>query len=271
MTYYFFGNQTNQPSEALLAKAGIISNKKGQERDQPRVYLSQTRKQEVKEAIESDEAPGATEAKRAPIKEEKTKKQKEKKQKEKKKQKTNFPPGLVVSEKAKEKMAKIQIKITEKQTKQAEKKREQQERWERRDDVIQKWEEQEQKQVEETDKILEQWDEEDAIKAEVRQAEIKEAITPEAQQELEHTYANEDGDGTLQRAEVIAKVEEENLVVIEKREKEQLRRDRVYNFFVIITRKPRREVPEDLPYGLGTETWALVLIVAFITYILTKD
>ena len=53
MTYYFFGNQTNQPSEALLAKAGIISNKKGQERDQPRVYLSQTRKQEVKEAIDA--------------------------------------------------------------------------------------------------------------------------------------------------------------------------------------------------------------------------
>ena len=162
--------------------------------------------EEIKQAIESETAPGATEAtasrsnprattdnvntainsivansvstitekeanRRRREKELAPKVRKDSKS-EKHKAKTHFPPGLVVSEKAKAKMEEQQAKIAEKQREKEAKRAEQGARWKDRADVVAKWEKWEEKQQAVKDKILAKWDARDKKKAEKRAARL---------------------------------------------------------------------------------------------------
>jgi hypothetical protein len=240
--------------------------------------------EEVKAAIESDAAPGATEAKKAPeeadvsdivygITNRSTKRsikgQREihkpvrkpakiakTKEKEKHKEKTHFPPGLVVSEKAKAKMEEQQAKIAEKQKEKAEKKAEQAARWQGRADVVTKWKKWEEKQQAVKDKILAKWDARDKKKAEKRAARLaKLADKPERLEKEKKKIAEEDVKERLGRAKYMDHVEEKQLKALKRREHAQVRRDKVFNFFGGFLGWEKRTIP-NIPAST-LKDWAL--------------
>jgi hypothetical protein len=187
--------------------------------------------------------PGRDRRKKIPITGQKDKKPKTIKE-VKQKQKTSFPPGLVVSEKAKEKMAKHQAKMEEKRQEKEAKKQEQESRWQTRPKIIEKWMKWEEKQQAVKDKILAKWEKQDEKRALKRSLiEEKHADDPEALKKAKDKHANEDTKDRLYRAEYMARVEEKQLRALKKREHSQVRNDKVFNFFAGFIGWDKREIP----------------------------
>lgn len=257
--------------------------------DRPLDTKGKGKSKQVKQAIESDEAPGASEAKKA--KEEivgaiddsvvyawarssgisapreltyaergiapkatinitrkdskSTKKLKISTHGAKHKGKTHFPPGLVVSEKAKAKMEERQAKIAKKQEEKAVKRAEQNSRWHGRADVITRWKKWEEKQQEVKDKILAKWDAQDKKRAEKRATRlVKLAEKPEELEKEKKKMAERDVVERLKRAKYIDHVEEKQLKALKKREHAQVRRDKIFNFFGGFLGWKKRAIPE---------------------------
>jgi hypothetical protein len=175
---------------------------------------------------------------------------------EKHKAKTHFPPGLVVSEKAKAKMEERQAKIAEKQKEKAAKKAEQDARWQGRPDVVTKWKKWEEKQQTVKDKILAKWDAQDNKRADKRAARLaKLADQPEKLEKEKKKIAEDDVKERLNRAKYMDYVEEKQLKALKKREHAQVRRDKVFNFFGGFLGWEKRTIP-NIPAST-LKDWAL--------------
>ncbi len=163
---------------------------------------------------------------------------------EKHKEKTLFPPGLVVSEKAKAKMAEQQEKIRKKQLEKAEKRAEQLQRWQNRPGILKKWEEWEAHQQAVRDKILAKWDEQDKKRAEKVAAKLEKlADDPVKLEKEKKKIAEEDAKERLKRAKYMDHIEAKQLKALKKREHAQIRRDKMHNFFGKFLGWEKREIP----------------------------
>jgi len=157
---------------------------------------------------------------------------------------THFPPGLVVSEKAKAKMEEQQAKIEEKLAEKAEKREEQEGRWTGRTDVLDRWKKWEAKKQAQKDRHLAKWEAKDQRIAQKRAEKLaKLASDPAALEKEKKKYANDDVKERLKRAKYMAQHEARHLKELKKREYDQVRRDKFYNFFGGILGWQKRAIP----------------------------
>lgn len=204
----------------------------------------------------------------------------------KQKEKTRFPPGLVVSEKAKAKMEEHQAKIDKKVEERAAKKAEQDTRWQGRTDVVERWKKWEEKQQAVKDKILAKWEAQDKKRAEKRVARLtKLAEKPEELEKEKKKMAEKDVKERLKRAKYMDHVEAKQLKALKKREHAQVRRDKIFNFFGGFLGWKKRAIPEipqktledwglegfsDLSEVDTKLSWVIVLALACAVFASTK-
>lgn len=207
------------------------------------------RAEEVQTAIQTSTGPGASEVARQTRQENLPEtKLKEEKIKKEVAAKAEFPPGLIVSEQARLKMEQHKAHVAEVSAKKEQTRLGQQQRWQARHDVAEKWRKLEEKHQAKRQELLAKWDAQDQRKAAHRQAVIAKLTagnaSPAAVEAQKQKFAQEDTIDALTRTEEIAHHAQRELQDIDRQEKAQIQRDKTYNFFAGMMGWQKRVIPQ---------------------------
>lgn len=201
-----------------------------------------SREEAVKQAIQSTAAPGASEARRAePVearRDASPEKTKEKELRAKEAEKTGFPPGLVVSEQAKNKMQEKRATTEAARLAKEQKKA----KWQQRPEVSQRFQQINEKFLAKKQALLAKWEAHDEKKR-LHRAQLLAALDANAAQQKKLEFAQEDTVEALTRTDEVAKLEVEEVKEVEKQERAQVGRDKRYNFIAGIFGWQKRTIP----------------------------
>jgi len=207
------------------------------------------RAEEVRAAIQTSTGPGASEVARQ-TRQEKSPETKLKEEKIKKEvaAKTEFPPGLVVSEQARLKMEQHKAHVQEVSAKKEQISLAQQQRWQARHDVAEKWRKLEEKHQAKRQELLAKWEVQDQRKAAHRQDVIAKLTAsnaaPAAMEAQKQKFAQEDTVDALTRTEEVVRHAQQELQEIDRQERVQIQRDKTYNFFAGVLGWQKRVIPQ---------------------------
>lgn len=163
------------------------------------------------------------------------------------KAKVDFPPGLVVSQQAQQKMDERKNKTQELTQRKEEKRAAQLQKWQSRPDVVAKWKNLAAKFSEKRDSLQKHWEEQDRRKAAQREAVISRLTAnnaaPAAIEAQKQQFAQEDTVDALKRADELVSIETQELKEVEQAERAQLRKDKFFNMWAGMLGRQKRQIP----------------------------